>query len=482
MSETVWLLSPELVLLLIGAALLGLDALRPRQEERRWLPVTALAGLAGALVATISLWGCSTPVLSVLSCDKFALAFKAITLVVTAIVVLISSDTILPRRNRRHGAFYALLLLSAVAICLVSAATDLVMIVAALELFHVTSGILVGALRGDPRSGEAAAKTFLYHAAFSAMMLYGLSWIYGVTGATDLRAIADGLQGSEPALRSNLLLPLILITVGLTAKAAVIPFHQWMPDVFEGTGTPAAVFFAAGPLLAGFAALMRLLTMWPAAPAPISGDWRTLLMALAAITMIMGPLLALWQQDARRLLAYLGIAQVGTILVGIAAASPQGTAGALFTLAAHVLSSLGALAAISALSKATGSTAIQSYAGVHRQAPELAWPLLACLLSLAGFPPLAGFVGRLYLLWSAVAEGLRWLAIVGAVGNLISLACLWKIMRVMFISPAQAEERLAIPPLLAVALGAATIGLIAATLLAYPLLRLLEEAAQVLFG
>ena len=483
LEQTLWLLSPELALLLAAGILLGLDALHPRQDERRWLPIVALAGLAGALVATITLWDCSARVLCVFSCDNFALAINGIALVATGIVVLISSYYVRTRRNPHHGAFYALLLLSAMAICLIGAATDLIMIVLACELFSVVSYILIGYVRGDPRSSEAAIKYFLYSAALSGSMLYGLSWFYGLTGSTDLDTIAAALRESETSLRPIILPALILVMAGLAAKVAAAPFHQWMPDVCEGTAPPVSAFFAVTPMVAGFAALTRvLLTALPVDTGSLAVDWRTLLMALASITMLAGNLLALWQQNIKRLLAYMSIAQAGYMLVGVVTASPQGVAAVLFALAAYGLSNLGTFAAVIALSHHTGSYALASYAGMHKRAPELAWPLLVCLLSLAGVPPTAGFVGRLYLFSAAIDKGLLWLAIVGVASSVISLACIWKIIRVIFIAPAQAEGRLTIPPALAVVLGITVAGIFASAIFANVLLALLQAAAQALFG
>lgn len=488
------------MLLLTGGILLGLDALRPHRDLSRWTLYVALAGLTGALIATATLWGTDARILAVLSCDGFSLAINAITLVAMGLVALIASPYV--RANQRAnqcphpGAFYALLLLSALAICLLGAAVDLVMLILALELLSVASYILLGYLGDGPRSLEAAVKYFLYSAILSACMLYGLSWFHGLTGSTD----AAILQALEGWLRPTLLPALILVMAGLAFKAAAAPFHQWLPDVYEGVPTPGVAFFAVLPMLTGVAALTRtLLTMLPVGGLPmLAVDWRILLSALATLTMTAGHLFALWQRDVRRLLAYLSIAQVGYVLVGMATVSPvdasgaahilyQGIVAALFASIAYVPGVLGALAGVIALSNHTNSYAIDSYAGMHRRSPETAWPLLLCLLSLVGIPPTAGFVGRLHLFLAAIEGGLLWLAIVGAVNSAISLACVWKLVRAVFVAPsatgpAQAEERLPIQPALAVALGIAAVGVLAASIFATPLLRLLEVAALALFG
>jgi len=498
-EQTLWQLSPELILLLMGGVLLCLDALRSHWDASRWTPYVALAGLVGALVGVVTLWGHEGQLLGVLACDGFALAVKALALVATGLVVLIADEYIRMRRGRNNGAFYALVLLTALSICLAGAARDLVVVVLAFELFGIVSYIIIGYLRDDPRASEAAVKHFLYSAAASAMMLYGLSWFYGVTGATDLEAIAMALGGSGDVLRPLLLPPLVLMVAGFAAKVALVPFHQWAPDVCEGTPAPVVALFMVAPVLVGFAGLTRtLVTMLPLEMQMLDVDLGTLLSALAALTMLVGNLVALWQRNVKRFLAYLGIAQVGYLLVGIVVhfgiaqtgrplaevvvISERGVVAGLFALAAYVLGILGALAAVLALFEHTGSYDIDAYAGMHRRAPELAWPLFLCLLSLAGVPPLAGFVGRLYLFAAAIEAGLLWLVVVGAVSSIVSLACVWKIARVLFVAPAQEGGRLPIPPTLAVAFGIAVAGVFALAVFANPVFVLLQAAARALFG
>ncbi len=481
MQQTLWQLSPELVLLLMGGILLGLDALRPYWDASRWTPYVALAGLLGAYVSVVTLWGHEGRVLGVLVCDGFALVVKAMALLATGLVVLIASEYIRMRQGRNNGAFYALLLLSALSICLAGAARDLVMVVLAFELFGIVSYIIIGYLRDEPHAGEAATKYFLYSAVASAMMLYGLSWFYGVAGSTDLAAIASALGESGVALRPLLLPPLVLLVAGFAAKVALAPFHQWAPDVCEGTTAPVVALFAVAPALVGFAGLTRLLvTMLPVGVSELSIDGRTLLITLAVLSMTAGNLVALWQGNVKRFLAYFGIAQAGYLLVGLVAASPRGVTAVLLSLAACVLGDLGALAAVLALFEHTGSYEIDDYAGMHRRAPELAWPLLLCLLSLAGLPPLAGFVGRLYLFSAAVEGGLLWLAVVGVVNSVVSLACVWKIARVLFVAEPRAAGRLAVPPMLMVALGIAVTGVFALAIFADPILVLFQSAAEAL--
>lgn len=481
-EQTLWLLLPELVLLLTGALTLGLGAIHSLRDRKHWLPYITLAGLTAALVATIALWGCNTRPLLRLSCDPFALAIKMIALVAMGIVVLASAAYV-QARSRYQAEFYTLLLLSTLAICLSSAATDLIVIFLAFELLSVASYILTGYLRDDRRSAEAAIKYFLYGATVLAMMLYGMSWLYGLTGSTDLAGIAAALREAEDVLRPVVIPPLILMAAGFAFKVAAVPFHQWAPDAYEGAPTPVAAFLSVGPVIAGCALIVRvMLTALPIDLQSLALDWRTVLTTLATLTMTVGNLVALWQRNIRRLLAYSSITQAGYILIGVVAASPRGITATLFYLTAYTLANLGAFAAIIAFSSQTGSDVIEDYAGLSKRAPPLALALLVCLLSLGGIPPLAGFIGRLYLLYAAIEAGMLWLAVVGVINSVISLACYWKVIRAMYLVPSRESSPLPVTGTLALALEFAIIVVLALGLYPAPFLELLRSAAMVFFG
>jgi len=258
LGQTLWLLSPELVLLLASLLILGLDALRPRREGKWRAHHVALAGLSGALIATISLWGCHARVLHVLSCDNFALVIKMFALVTIGLVVLLSdaylrSHSFHEDVGARFPRPYALLLFSALVICLLGAAANLIVILLSCACLSLVACILTIYLRDDRRSTEAAIKYFVYSAALAAVMLYGMSWLYGATGSTDLGAIAVALAESESVLRPVVLPALIMLLVGLACLVAAAPFHQWAPDAYEGAPIPVAAFLSVGPALAGFA-------------------------------------------------------------------------------------------------------------------------------------------------------------------------------------------------------------------------------------
>ncbi len=482
LRQILLLLSPELLLLVAALLILGVDALFPHQDEQdeTWLPFAALTGLAVALIVTVwlSLQGTEAQVLSVLSCDPFTLVVKMIALVAMGIVVL-TSDAYVRDRIKHQAEFYALLLFATLAICLLGATTNLIMIYLAFEFLSITSYILTGYLRDDPRSSEAAIKYFLYGATISAVMLYGMSWFYGLTGTTDLAGIRAALANTEGAL---LPLALTFMTAGFAFKIGAVPFHQWAPDAYEGAPTPVTAFLSVGPKIAGFAVILRvLLTAMPTGATNQVLDWQSLLVAIAIITMTLGNLVAMWQTNIKRLLAYSSIAQAGYILIGVVAASSRGVAAVLLYLAAYALTNLGVFAAVIAFSNQTGSDEIEDYAGMHQRAPGLALVMIICLLSLAGIPPTAGFVGKLWL-FASVLEGdgeLIWLAAVGVINSVISVSYYWKVIRAMYFTDSPTEEQLPISPALGVALGVSVAGVLFVGIFPGSLLTLLQAAAQV---
>jgi NADH-quinone oxidoreductase subunit N len=284
-------------------------------------------------------------------------------------------------------------------------------------------------------------------------------------------------------LRPVVLPALILMVAGFAFKIGAVPFHQWAPDAYEGAPTPVTAFLSVGPKIAGFAIILRvLLTALPIDLANLAMDWRTLMMAIAALTMTVGNLVALWQQNIKRLLAYSSIAQAGYILIGVVAASPRGVTAVLLYLAAYALTNLGAFAAVIAFSNQAGSDAIEDYAGLSKRAPGLALVLIVCLLSLGGIPPTAGFIGKLYLFSAAIEEGLLWLAVVGVINSVISLSYYWKVIRAMYLVPTHIEEQLTTSPTLAVALGATAAGVLMVGAFPGPLLTLIQTAAPIFFG
>lgn len=481
-GEIVWYLSPELILLATVIILLGLD-LADRHSQQRWLPYVSLAGLALTLAATMTLWHQTGRILAVFQLDVFAVSVKTVTWVSMALVVLVS-DEYIRAHTQQPALFYALLLLAAFSISLLGAATELMSIFLLFDLLSIISYFLTGYLRQDNYSTEAAFKYFIYGATLSAVMLYGLSWLYGLTGTTDLAWIAENLRVIEPLLPPLTLIPiLVLIMGGLAYKIAAAPFHHWAPDAYEGAPTPVTAFLSVGPKIAGFALLLRVvLVLFPNSLA-LGTDLRwPLLTFLSAFTMVVGNLAALGQENVKRLMAYSSIAQAGYILIGVAVATAHGVTAVLFYLVAYALTNLGAFAAIIAFSNQTGSEMIASYAGGHKRAAFLAAVLTVCLLSLAGIPGTAGFMGKLWLFSAAIEHNMTWLAVLGVVNSVISVGYYWKVIQALYLAPSIREEKVETSPLLKVALGLTLVGVLLVGLFPGLILPWLESATRLFFS
>jgi NADH-quinone oxidoreductase subunit N len=446
-------LLPELILLLAAAVLFVLDILgrQPRDPvtlERRpkpWLPYVALGGLGLALLGLLPAAGQKAQVATMLAADPFALFFKALAIIGVALVIL-AAIPFMRTRTPYRGEFYALLLVAAVAICLAVSATNFVMLYLAMEFLSITSYILAGFFREDRKSGEAAIKYFLYGATASAVMLYGMSLLYGATGTTDFAATAAALGRLGSSDLIWLGVPaLLLLMVGFGFKASLVPFHQWAPDTYEGAPTPVTAFLSTASKATGFAILMRVLLV---VLGPFQPQWTTLLAAISILTMTLGNLTAIRQSNIKRMLAYSSIAQAGYILIGVAAATTAGAAtmapfaginGVLIYLFAYLVTNVGAFAAVIVVENRSGKVEIKDYAGMVRRAPWLAVVLFVFLLSLAGIPPTAGFVGKLFVFGAAVRAGMIPLAVIGALNAVVSAFYYLNVVRVMFFVPAEAD-------------------------------------------
>jgi len=472
LTDLIYLL-PELILLLAATVVFALDALWPREKTKGWLPYVALAGLvaaaAGLLPALIK-GGQGGVVASMLAADPFAVFFKLLAILAVAVVIL-TAMPYLTGRTPYRGEFYALLLIVAAAICLATSATNLVMIYLGMEFLSITSYILAGYLRNDKKSGEAALKYFLYGAIASAVMLYGMSLLYGATGTTDLAGIAAAFREQVGA---GLVVPvsnaatsarpaptlgvpaLILLLAGFGFKASLAPFHQWAPDTYEGAPTPVTAFLSTASKAAGFAILMRVFLV---ALAPLQSEWVALLIAVSVLTMTVGNLTALRQINVKRLLAYSSIAQAGYMLIGVAAVAGAGLLapvsgaaasarpaptfnginGVLIYLFAYLFTNVGAFAVVTAVETATGKVELKDYAGLIRRSPWLAGLLLLFLLSLAGIPPTGGFLGKFYVFGAAVQRQMWGLLAIAAVNSVMAAFYYLNVVRYMFFTPAEAD-------------------------------------------
>lgn len=491
-GNTLQLLLPELILLIAAGVVLTLDLVRRRQVEDRVLAGISIAGLLGAAIAAFSLSSLGEPQsLSALAFDGFAVFLKVLVLVGTVLVVFLSIDYI-HQRSEYRGEFYALLLCAALAISVAVSANDLLMVYLAMEFLSITSYILAGFMRDDKRSIEAGVKYFVYGAVASGVMLYGISLIFGMTGSTNLIAVADALAGKGllAEMRWLSFASVVLLIAGFGFKASLVPFHQWVPDTYEGAPTPITAFLSTASKAAGFALLTR--TMLVALP-EFSLDWLTVLAGLSMVTMTFGNLVALKQTDIKRLLAYSSIAQAGYILIGLVSVPQQqlvvlpltdvafnGINGVLFYLFGYVFTNLGAFAVVIAIENQTDSTQIKDYAGLIRRSPWLAALLLIFLLSLAGIPPTLGFWGKYFVFGAAIQIQFFTLAAVALINSVIAAGYYLNVVRYMFLMPAESEEPIKTSPALNLALAISLIMVLLAGLLPSAFINWAGESVQFL--
>lgn len=499
LDQFVTLLLPEIVLTVVAFLVFALDLIIRGDEVRgRRLPWFAFLGVLLTLAATILVWplagadgqpvaltvgqGFGGDAISMLALDGLALFFKLFTVLVLAIVILSGGEYVQAKTSFR-GEFYALLLLAGLSIMLASAATNLVMIYLSIEFLSITSYILTGYLRNDARSTEGAIKYFIYGAVASAVMLYGFSLLYGATGTTDLSAIASALANGSVTVQWLVVPATIMALAGLGFKIALVPFHQWSPDAYEGAPTPVTAFLSVGPKAAGFAVLMRfLLTALP----DFQVSWAAVLAGVAIVTMSLGNLVALWQTNVKRLLAYSSIAQAGYMLIGLAALAPQaeswttGLNGLLLYLFAYLFTNLGVFAVVIAVENRTGSANLSDFEGLIQRSPFLTVAMLIFLLSLIGIPPTGGFMGKLFVFGAAVQSQMILLAVVGVLNSVISVYYYYKIMRPMLFSQTEDAESIRVTTPMGLVVGVSVVMVLGIALYAEPFIRLATESVQML--
>jgi NADH-quinone oxidoreductase subunit N len=350
--------------------------------------------------------------------DNFATFFKMIFLVAAGLTVLIT-DSYMEREECNHGELYPLILFAVVGMMLMASGTDLMTIFLGLEVMSVTLYVLAGFNRANRKSNEAGLKYFLLGAFSTGFMLYGMALIYGATGTTRLYKIA-AIVGQMTLPSSNILLVagMLLMMTGFAFKIAAAPFHMWTPDVYEGAPTPMTAFMSAGPKAAGFAALLRLFLV--ALPA-LQVEWSQVLWVLAVLTMTIGNITALRQDNIKRVLAYSSIAHAGYALVGFVAGNGTGIAGILFYMLSYAFMNIGAFAIIILVAKKGETNGnVSDFAGLGFRRPILAVAMTLFLFSLAGVPPAAGFVGKFYLFAGAIQKGYIWLAVIGVLNSAAS--------------------------------------------------------------
>jgi NADH-quinone oxidoreductase subunit N len=413
-------LLPMLVLAATAAIVIVLDLLPPRERKDHLGFVSAL-GVVLTLVMTYWMTfaiggGELRGFRGMVVLDPFALFFNIVIGYATGLVILLSMDYI-RREGQEAGEFYILVLLSSLGMMLMASAGDLIIVFLGLETMSIALYVLTGFFRHRLEAGEASMKYFLMGAFASAFFLYGIALIFGATGSTNLDRIANAVAAGA-GRDSMLAIGFGLLLVGFGFKISAVPFHMWAPDAYEGAPTSITAFIATGSKAAAFASLLRvLLTALRGAPL----DWPMLMWGMAAITMTVGNVVALAQQNLKRMLAYSSIAHVGYMLVGVVAGGSLGNGAVLFYLLVYTFTTAGAFGAILLLER-NGREAVQlaDYGGLATRHPVLAVALSVFLLSLIGIPPTAGFVGKFYLFGAAVKSGYVWLAVIGVLNSAVA--------------------------------------------------------------
>jgi len=475
----VQLILPELLLGGLGLGLLVLE-LCTAPEEKWIVGWVAVVGLLVVLVPSAALLAGAprTAFAGTYAVDPFAALFKLIAVVSGLLVVLSAMEFFRGRPSAHEGETYALIVFLVLGLAAMAAATDLIVLFLAIEFVSLISYVLAGSLKSDRKSSEAGVKYFFYGAAASAAMVYGFSLLYGAGGTTNLVQLGRALAALPTPF---VVVGSVLVLAGLGFKTSLVPFHQWTPDVYEGAPTPVAALLSVGSKAAAFAALLRVfeVALPPAA-------WVPILAALAAVTMSLGNLAALAQQNIKRMLAYSSIAQAGYMLIGVVAlaASPTpigaGTGALLYYLMAYVFTNVGAFCVVIAVERALGSDAIRDYAGLAQRAPWTALAMAVFMLSLTGVPPTALFWGKFNLFAAALQSGFGWLAIVGILNSAASFYYYAGVVRVMYAQSPADPSPLPEDGLVRTVLGLTVAGTLVLGVFPEPFVRLAQTASILL--
>jgi NAD(P)H-quinone oxidoreductase subunit 2 len=422
---------PEGIVIVTLLAVLIVDLIAGRRAAP-WIAYLAIGGLSAAVVALTFQWSSTNPVgfLGSVNSDPLSLLFRGI-IAISAAVTILMSIRYVEQAGSALAEFIAILLSATLGAMLLSMATELVTIFVSLETLSISSYMITGYMKRDPRSNEAALKYLLIGAVSSAIFLYGISLLYGLSGGeTKLVDIAAGLARAEGNLSLGLLVSLMFVIAGIAFKISAVPFHQWTPDVYEGSPTPVVAFLSVGSKAAGFALAIRLLvTAFPL----VRSEWQFVFTALAILSLVLGNVVALAQTSMKRMLAYSSIAQAGFLMIGLIIGTDDGYSSMLFYLLIYLFMNLGGFICVILFSLRTGTDQIAEYAGLYHKDPLLTLCLSICLLSLGGIPPLAGFFGKVYIFWAGWQAGQYGLVLLALVTSVISIYYYIRVVKMMVV-------------------------------------------------
>jgi NADH-quinone oxidoreductase subunit N len=446
---------PELILTAAFLCIVIADIAFPRYRKPVTFAVAAL-GLGLAFISSMALFHAATGTLffSVIAVDPMAAFFDCF-LILTSFLVLLATPGSRELSRRNLGEFYMLLLGVTLAMVLLASSVDLLMLYISLEMVSLGSYVMVGYLKNDRQSNEASLKYLLFGAVATGSMLYGFTILYGLTGTTKIDAIRDALAASVTGGSNStmLLISVALILAGFGFKTAAVPFHFWCPDVYTGAPTPVTAFLSVAPKAAGFAALIRFFFTGLSSSFGNMGywtqfsfiNWHLLLLVISIITMTLGNIGALRQNNMKRMLAYSSIAHAGYIFMGVVVLTSQGLQAVLVYLITYLFMNLGAFLVVIEIFNRTGSFDLKDYRGLYRRSPFLTISMTIFMLSLMGIPPFAGFFGKLYVFGAAVNRDLAWFAVVGALNSVIAVYYYARVIKTMIIEASDDTASIPIP-------------------------------------
>lgn len=437
LQAALMVIRPELIL--TGTVLLCILAdLFTRGKDKTLCWLLAFAGCLTALAATGLSWGKEAEAFAgLVRMDNLSGFFKVIFLL-SGLLTLLLSGSYVKREGLPPGEYLSLLLLSLIGMLFMAGASDLITVFLGLEIMSIPVYVLAGFLRGNAKSPEAALKYLLLGAFASAFLLFGIAFVYGTVGTTRLAEVLRHASAARAAADPLFFAGLGFLLVGMGFKVSLVPFHMWTPDVYEGAPTPITAFMSAAVKAAGFAILIRVVVI---SFQPLLVDWSRIFWVLAVLTMILGNVVALVQENVKRMLAYSSIAHAGYVLVALTPGTQAGVQAALIYMFIYALMNIGAFGVVLSLSrKADQGTEIRDYAGLARKHPLYALAMAVFLFSLAGVPPTGGFIGKFYAFSAAIRSDFVWLAVIGVLMSAVSAYFYLRVLVVMYMQEPEGSE------------------------------------------